>query len=59
MANDLSGTYEAIVPVATAEGTKPAGEKVKLSHEDAEIFLRRGFVKKPQRKSSKQGDSEE
>ena len=60
MANDLSGTYEALIPVATEEGTKQPGEKVKLSHEDAETFLRREFVKKPEKKrASKQDDSEE
>lgn len=50
---DLSGKYEVVIPVATEDGIKPVGETVELSQADAEIFLRRGFVKKPERKSSK------
>lgn len=51
---DLSGKYETLIPVTTEDGVKPVGETVELSHEDAEGFLRRGFVEKlkPSRKSS-------
>lgn len=44
MAN-LSGKYETLIPVTTEDGVKPVGETVELTHEDAEVFLARGFVK--------------
>ncbi len=51
--------YEAIIPVRNDGIVTPVGELVELSHDDAEIFLRRGFVKKPEKSSSKSSANKE
>lgn len=54
---DLSGKYEVVVPVVTEDGIKPMRETVELTHEDAETFLRRGFVKEHKRPQQSSGRS--
>ena len=49
MPEDLSGTYEIVLPITLDPGEGPKTEgTVELSHEDAEAFLARGFVKEPE-----------
>lgn len=45
---EFSGKYEVVVPIVTEDGIKPVGEAIELTHEDAETFLRRGFVRESQ-----------
>lgn len=56
MPSDLSGIYEAVLPVSTKDRLVPAGGEVKLSHEDAEIFLARGLVRESESGSAQQRD---
>lgn len=48
MEQDLSGSYEVVLPITLdpAEGPKTDGT-VELGHDDAALFLSRGFVRKP------------
>lgn len=43
----MAKSYEALIPVAVESGKPPVqpGETVELNETDAEVFLRRGFVK--------------
>ena len=49
MEQDLSGTYEVVLPITldAAAGPVTEGGTVDLDHEDAALFLSRGFVRKP------------
>ena len=49
MEQDLSGTYEVVLPITldAAKGPEAPGGTVDLGHEDAALFLSRGFVRKP------------
>jgi hypothetical protein len=49
MEQDLSGAYEVVLPITLdgAQGPVAAGNTVDLDHEDAALFLARGFVRKP------------
>lgn len=48
MTQDLSGTYEVVVPVTLDAAKGPVTEgTVDLGHDDAALFLARGFVCEP------------
>ena len=49
MPEDMSGTYEVVLPVTLDAADGPVSEgTVELSHEDAEAFLARGLVRAPE-----------
>lgn len=45
--------YEVVVPISGEGGASKPGETVELSGEEAKLFLARGFVKEPEKSSSK------
>ena len=49
MDQNLSGTYEVVLPITldAAAGPVTEGGTVDLGHEDAALFLSRGFVRRP------------
>lgn len=46
----MAKSYEVVVPVVVEQNKPPVptGEYVELNDQDAELFLRRGFVKEPE-----------